>query len=108
VKIRTSVDVMAELEALRKRATSSSAPKLARRDIAAELAGLAAPKPRADVTRTLAMPVAPGVLAQTKVVRVTVSFENDEGAIQRQEQTLELGEPSDVQSLSVNLKIEPV
>ena len=109
VKVRSSVDVMAELEALRKRATSSSAPKLARRETtSADILAMATAKPRTDVSRSLSMQIAPGVLGQTKVVRVTVSFENDEGAIQRQEQTLELGEGSDVQSLSVNLKIEPV
>jgi len=39
-------------------------------------------------------------------LRVTVSFENDGGAIQSQEQSLDLGDTSDVQSLSVNLKFE--
>jgi signal recognition particle receptor subunit beta len=107
VKVRSSIDVMAELEALRKRATSSS-PKPARRETTAADIEIVTPKPRRDLNRSLAMQVAPGVLTRTKTIRVTVSFENDEGAIQQQEQTLELGEVSDVQSLSVNLKIEPV
>jgi signal recognition particle receptor subunit beta len=108
VKVRSSVDVMAELEALRKRATSSSTPKPARRETTAADIEIITPKPRRDVNRSLAMQVAPDLLGRTKVIRVTVSFENDEGALASQEQTLELGETSDVQSLSVNLKIEPV
>jgi signal recognition particle receptor subunit beta len=107
VKVRSSVDVMAELESLRKRATQSSTPKPARKDAPSVIEILAARKPR-DLHRTLAMPVAPGVLPRSKSIRVTVSFENNDGVIQKQEQIVELGDASDVQSVSVNLKIEPL
>jgi hypothetical protein len=50
--------------------------------------------------------MAPGTLPKSRKLRVTVSFENDGGVVQTQEQSLDLGETSDIQSLSVNLKFE--
>jgi signal recognition particle receptor subunit beta len=103
VKVRSSVDVMAELEALRKRATQS-APRAPKRDVLTNLDSL---RPKRDVQRTLHVQLPQDVLPRTKTVRVTLSFEDAESAVlQSQEQHLELGETSDVQSLSVNLKIE--
>jgi signal recognition particle receptor subunit beta len=103
VKVRTSVDVMAELEALRKRATNTT-PKAPKRDVFADLASL---RPKRDVNRTLHLQLPADVLARTKKVRVTLSFEDgDQGAIDTQHHELELSDTSDVQSLSVNLKID--
>ena len=103
VKVRNSIDVMAELEALRKRATHAP-PKAAKRDILADLANL---RPKRDIQRTLHLKVPADVIPRAKSVRVTLSFEDqDQGVIQSQEQTLDLTETSDVQSLSVNLKID--
>jgi len=103
VKVRSSVDVMAELEALRKRATQTT-PKSPKRDVLADLEGL---RPKRDVHRTLHVQLPRDVLPRTKSVRVTLSFEDAESAVVRnQEQSLELGDTSDVQSLSVNLKID--
>jgi mutual gliding-motility protein MglA len=102
VKVRSSVDVMAELEALRKRATQST--KLPKRDILADLTSL---KPKRNIHRTLQTRIPAGVLPRTRAVRVTLSFEDSEsGVIESQEEHLELGDTSDVQSLSVNLKID--
>ncbi|HEX7677230.1 MAG TPA: GTPase domain-containing protein, partial [Thermoanaerobaculia bacterium] len=106
VKVRSSIDIMAELESLRKRATQS-APKPATKKETSPLDALRhPPKPKRDVHRTVTLPMAPGALAKSKQLRVTVSFENDSGVVQRQEQSLDLGETSDIQSLSVNLKFE--
>jgi hypothetical protein len=103
VKVRNSVDVMAELEALRKRATQTS-PKAPKRDALAELENL---RPKRDILRTLNLRLPPEVLPRTKSVRVTLSFEDENHALlETQDQTLDLGDTSDVQSLSVNLKIE--
>jgi signal recognition particle receptor subunit beta len=107
VKVRSSVDVMAELESLRKRATQST-PKPPRKDTAPAGIEISIPRPPRELHKTLAIPVAPGILPRAKSIRVTVSFENEEGAIQVQEQRLELGDTSDVHSVSVNLKIEPL
>jgi hypothetical protein len=53
------------------------------------------------------MQLPPELLPRTRSVRVTLSFEDaDGGALNTQDQQLELGETSDVQSLSVNLKID--
>jgi mutual gliding-motility protein MglA len=103
VKVRSSVDVMAELEALRKRATQT-APKAPRRDIIADLEHL---RPRRDLHRGAQLEIPADVLPRTRTVRVTLAFEDgDEGIITTREQKVELGDTSDVQSLSVNLKID--
>jgi signal recognition particle receptor subunit beta len=103
VKVRSSVDVMAELEALRKRATNTT-PKAPRRDVLADLDSL---RPKRDLNRTLHVQLPTGVLSRTKTVRVTLAFEDGEEAIiDTQNQQVELGDASDVQSLSVNLKID--
>jgi signal recognition particle receptor subunit beta len=104
VKVRSSVDIMAELEALRKRATNTSATRAPKRDVMADLASL---RPRRDVNRTLHLQLPSDVLPRAKSVRVTLSFEDgDQGVIDTRDQQLELGDTSDVQSLSVNLKID--
>lgn len=106
VKVRSSVDIMAELESLRKRATQS-APKPATKKETSPLDALRhPPKPKRDVHRTVTLPMAPGTLTKSKQLRIAVSFENDSGVVQTQEQSIDLGETSDIQSLSVNLKFE--
>jgi hypothetical protein len=101
VKVRTSVDVMAELEALRKRATA--APK--RKEVTAADVTIPTPKQKRDIHRTVNMQASPDVSARAKSVRVTVSFEGESGVVQTQEQTLELNDVADVRSLAVDLKI---
>lgn len=104
VKVRTSVDVMAELEALRKKATQST-PKTAKRDIFADIESL---RPKRDLHRALHVQLPVDLFPQVRSVRVTLSFENGEGGvIETREQQMDLGNTSDVQSLSVNLKIDP-
>ena len=103
VKVRSAVDVMAELEALRKRATQTT-PKAPKRDIMADLDSL---RPKRDIHRTLHLQLPADVLPRAKSVRVTLSFEDTEaGVLETRDQQLELGDTSDVQSLSVNLKID--
>jgi len=103
VKVRSSVDVMAELEALRKRATATPA-KPAKKDALADLANL---RPRRDIHRALSVQIPQDILPRTRSVRVTLAFEDvDQGVIETRDQQVELGDTSDVQSLSVNLKID--
>ena len=103
VKVRSSVDVMAELEALRKRATQTT-PKAPRRDILADLESL---RPKRDLHRTLHLQLPHDVLPRARNLRVTLSFEDgNAGVIETRDQQLELGDTSDVQSLSVNLKVD--
>jgi signal recognition particle receptor subunit beta len=106
VKVRSSVDIMAELESLRKRATQSSPKQPAKKETSPLDALRHPPKPKRDVHRTVTLPMAPGTLPKSKQLRVTVSFENDGGVVQSQEQSIDLGDTSDIQSLSVNLKFE--
>jgi mutual gliding-motility protein MglA len=105
VKVRTSVDIMAELESLRKRATAAP-PKSTKKELSATELILAASRPKRDVHKTVTLAVAPGVLPKAKNLRFTVSFENDDGVVQTQEQSVELGDTGDVGSLSVNVKFE--
>ena len=100
VKVRSSVDIMAELEALRKRATQTT-PKQTKKE-ASPLDALL--KTRGDVQKSINLKVNPDTLAKTKSVRVAVSFENSDGVVQHQEQTIEV-DASGAQSLTVNLKI---
>jgi hypothetical protein len=105
VKVRSSVDIMAELESLRKRATAAPAKSAKKEPSATELI-LAASRPKRDVHKTVSLAVAPGVLPKSKNLRFTVSFENDDGVVQTQEQKVELGDTADVGSLSVNVKFD--
>ena len=103
VKVRSSVDVMAELEALRKRATQTT-PKTPKRDILTDLESL---RPKRDLHRTIHLQLPQDVLPRARSLRVTLSFEDaDAGVIDTRDQQLDLGDPSDVQSLSVNLKVD--
>jgi mutual gliding-motility protein MglA len=105
VKVRSSVDIMAELESRRKRATAAPAKSTKKEPSATELI-LAASRPKRDVHKTVSLAVAPGVLPKSKNLRFTVSFENDDGVVQTQEQSVELGDTADVGSLSVNVKFD--
>jgi len=105
VKVRTSVDIMAELESLRKRATAAPVKSVKKEPSATELI-LAASRPKRDMHKTVSLAVAPGVLPKSKNLRFTVSFENEDGVVQTQEQSVELGDTADVGSLSVNVKFD--
>lgn len=101
VKVRTSVDVMAELEALRKRATATTPKKKE----AASPSVAATSSPKRDLHRTVSMHTAPETVARAKTVRVTVSFEDEAGVVQTEEKTIEVEELANVRSLAVDLKI---
>ncbi|MFZ2492225.1 MAG: hypothetical protein WA208_12150, partial [Thermoanaerobaculia bacterium] len=106
VKVRSSIDVMAELEALRKRATQGvPTTKPARKNIS--LADLGIAKPKKDLQRTLHLTIPPDALPRAHSVRVTLTFEDSEQeTIEVRDHHLELGDTSDAQSLTVNLKID--
>jgi hypothetical protein len=104
VKVRSSVDIMAELEALRKRATTQTTPKPKKE--AAPMPEIIVPRPKRDVRKSLTMSIAPGILPQARSVRVAVSFEGPGGVLQTQEQAIELGDTSDVQSVAIDVKLE--
>jgi hypothetical protein len=97
---------MAELESLRKRATQSAPRQAAKKETSPLDALRNPPKPKRDVHRTITLPTPPGTLPKSKRLRIAVSFENDGGVVQSQEESIDLGETGDVQSLSVSLKFE--
>ncbi|MEA2569998.1 MAG: mutual gliding-motility protein MglA [Acidobacteriota bacterium] len=105
VKVRSSVDIMAELEGLRKRATQST-PKAPKKETVAADIVIETPKPKRDVVKSLQVPAAPGVMPQTRTLRVSVSFENEDGVVQKQEQFVELDDASDIQSVTLNIRID--
>ena len=101
VKVRSTIDVMAELEALRKRATTQTSPKPKKE------AGTPAPSRGRELHKAVTVSIPPLVLPQTKTLKVTLSFENsDGGVVQEQQQTMELEDTSDVESVSINLRID--
>ena len=91
---------MAELEALRKKATQTT-PKQAKK----EISPLDALLRSREVQKSIALKVRADTLTKSQSVRVAVSFENSDGVVQHQEQTIDLGDTSDAKSLSVTLKI---
>ena len=102
VKVRTSVDVMAELEALRKRATQGTPKK---KETAASGATVQIPAPKRDLHRTMNMHAAPETANRARTVRLTVSFEDATGVVQTEEQSIEVEDLGNVRSLAVDLKI---
>ena len=105
VKVRSTIDVLAELEALRKRATAGTTPK---KEKAPKAAAKAAPAgPGVEIHKAINVSVPADVLAQTHALKVTLSFHDSNGAVVgQQEQTVELDENADIESLSVNLRID--
>ena len=97
VKMRSSVDVMAELEALRKRATQSPS-KQQKKETGSNR--------HREIQKTINLQIPAGVLPKTRSLRVTVDFVSSDGVVQSQKQSIDLGDTSDAQSLSVNLKID--
>jgi len=97
VKMRSSVDVMAELEALRKRATQSPS-KQQKKETGSNR--------HREIQKTINLQIPAGVLPKTRSLRVTVDFVSSDGVVQSQKQSVDLGDTSDAQSLSVNLKID--
>jgi hypothetical protein len=88
---------------LRKRATNTGT-KTPKRDILADLANL---RPKRDLQRSANLTLPADILPKAKSVRVTLSFEDAEsGVIETRDHIVELGDTTDAQSLSVNLKID--
>ena len=103
VKVRSSIDIMAELEALRKRATQAT-PK-AKKETPAPEPAVPVTKPKRDMHHTVVMQANPSTVPDAKSVKVTVSFERDGEVLEQHEQTVELVDVAEVRSLSLDVKI---
>lgn len=92
LKVRSSIDIMAELEQLRKRATQTAASRKSER-----------PKE----TR-IPVPVPPDTASRSRRVRVSFAFEDEAGNVVAEEsRTVELGDGSAVDSLVLDVKRKP-
>jgi mutual gliding-motility protein MglA len=93
LKVRSSIDIMAELEQLRKRATQTSA-------VRRQESG-----PRAkEAARKLALDVSADAVARARRIRVELSFEEDDGTVvQKESRTVELEEDTRLRTLTVDL-----
>ncbi len=101
VKVRSSIDVMAELEALRKKATQTT-PKAKK-----EPAPAAPRRVGRELHKAISITVPAEALAAARAMRVTVSFEDaEEGVIQQQSEKVELGDTSDVEAIALNVRID--
>jgi len=100
VRVRSSVDVMAELEALRKKATQ--APVKVKKEPPAPPPGMR------EIHKTLLLPAGSDALPQSRKVVVTVTLEDSQGKeVQTVQGSVDLGEnKGDVQTVLVTLKIE--
>jgi hypothetical protein len=90
VKVRSTTEVIAELEALRKMATQSM------------------PRARSRVDSGKRRPVTLDALAPSgaRRLRVSLSFEDAEGnVVQQQDESVELGESSEVDAVLIKLEI---
>ncbi len=105
VKVHSSVDVMAELENLRKRATQT--PPKGRRSSQAALDALESFRPRREQTRSVVATAGTAVVASARTLRLTAVFESETGeVVEQQELRVELEKLADVQALLVNLKFD--
>jgi hypothetical protein len=101
VKVRSSVDVMAELDALRKKATQGTRKSAPSPLDALNLLGASAKRS----PKTIALKAEGAATSQTKRVRITVQLEDgDRNALQVEEQIVELQDTAD--AYQVNLKID--
>jgi signal recognition particle receptor subunit beta len=102
VKVRSSVDVMAELDALRKKATQGTTKKSATSALDA-LSALGASAKKS--TKTIAIKAEGAATSNTRRVRITVQMEDgDRNALQIEEQIVELQDTAE--PYQVNLRID--
>jgi mutual gliding-motility protein MglA len=106
VKVRNTNDIMAELEQLRKNATSGSGKgKVDVLSALDALTGTSRPK-KESVTKSVALRVPSSTPKQGRTARVTITFEDEQGSVvQKSEQAVELGK-SDWTSLQLNVKVD--
>jgi hypothetical protein len=93
---------MAELEALRKRATNTT-PKAKK-----ESPSDAPPAGGREVHKAINLTAPPDSLGNARTLKVTLSLESGDGtAVPLQEERVELGDGAEIRSVSLNLRIDP-
>ena len=99
VKVRSTIDVMAELEALRKKATQGTSKSKKETAVAPPTTGR-------ELQKALNLQVPAETLSRARTMKVTVSFENGEDVVGEQSESVELGDTSDLQAIAVKLRID--
>lgn len=103
VKVRSGLDIMAELEQLRKKATSSSAAR--KKEFAATAPDALAPKK--ESSKQLSLSFDRSTTEMTKSLRVTVEALDASGnVLQSIDSNVETPALADISSLTVNLKLD--
>jgi hypothetical protein len=102
VKVRSSVDIMAELESLRKRSTQ--APPKGKKDALSALDALTSPRKE---TKSVSVQMPAGAAGKLRRVRIQLVFENgEETPIHTEEHVVSVENSATLQNLLVNLKID--
>lgn len=104
VKVRSTVDIMAELEDLRKKATQT--PARGRIDVLSALDALTGAKPRRDLTRSVSAQVTRDTVDGAQRLEVEISFMGADGEIQKIRHEIDLDSPG-WDTLKLNIRIEP-
>lgn len=104
VKVRSTVDIMAELEDLRKQATQT--PVRGKVDVLSALDALTAGRSKREITRTASGRTSRQTSEQARRVVVDLTFTGDNGEIDTIRHELELDSPG-WDTLKLNIRIDP-
>lgn len=105
VKVRSTVDIMAELEDLRKQATQS--PARGKVDVLSALDALTtASRARRELTRTMSLQIPRAAVDGARKVEVTLSFISEDGATSVVQHEIEIDRPG-WDTLKLNIRAEP-
>ena len=106
VKVRSSIDIMAELEQLRKKATQT--PSRAKMDVLSALDALTTTsRPKKETMKHVSIHASPDAFAKSRKLKVIVQFQDgNQEVVQTEEQVLDLEKSATNQTLQVNLKID--
>jgi mutual gliding-motility protein MglA len=100
VRLRSTIDIMAELEALRKKATQGVTKGKSQ-------AGSSRRPSSGEVAKSINVTAAPGVSDRARAVRVAVVVEDEnQNPLQKQEQVIELEDGGETRTLNVDLKVD--
>jgi mutual gliding-motility protein MglA len=104
VKVRNTVDIIAELEQLRKNATQG--PSRGKVDVLSALDALTGTKSKRDLAKNVSLSLTGDQAAKSRKVWIAISFiSEDGGTLLEEERTVEL-DRSDWNNLQLNVKID--
>ena len=104
VKVRSTVDIMAELEDLRKKATQT--PAKGKLDVLSALDALTGTRSRRDLTRNVSAAASKKSASGSRSVEIQLTFSGNGGEIEKLVQRVELDEGG-WDTLKLNIRVEP-